>query len=146
MRTRGTQLALSLLLAAVLPAAYARSDDPTAWCTLGGTCTPIDPIPASQKCDPQAGGPAPYGGAKCCTSKGSPCWVATGGYSLSASDLTLPTSGFPLAVSRQYESSRQLDGAFGRGWMSSLGARIQYTTYLFSAPSTYRSEATVTMP
>ena len=39
-----------------------------------------------------------------------------------------------------------IDGPFGVGTMSNLGARIFYTTYLFAAPSTYQSEAIVTMP
>jgi RHS repeat-associated protein len=72
--------------------------------------------------------------------------VATGNYLSAAYDMQITTPGFPLAVSRTYESSRPIDGLLGIGWTSSLAAHLYYATYLYSAPSTYSHEADVVMP
>ena len=62
-------------------------------------------------------------------------------------DLEIPTAaGFPLLVSRTYQSSVHVDGPIGSGWSSNLAARIHYAAYLFAAPSTYQYEAVLTMP
>jgi RHS repeat-associated protein len=56
----------------------------------------------------------------------SPTFVATGTYESHATDLELPTAGLPLAVSRQYFSSRRQSGFNGVGWSSSLEAHLSY--------------------
>jgi RHS repeat-associated protein len=76
----------------------------------------------------------------------SPWYVATGTYVTSSVDLRIPTAGFPLMVSRSYDSSRPMDGPIGVGWTSNLMSRLHYATYLFAAPSTYSKEADLTMP
>jgi RHS repeat-associated protein len=82
----------------------------------------------------------------CPTCTGSPCLVSNGSYTTFAADLQLPTNGFPLAVSRTYESGRVIDGVLGVGWILNLSARLRYTTYLYAAPSTYSKEADVLLP
>jgi YD repeat-containing protein len=72
--------------------------------------------------------------------------VASGVYETRATDLELPTPGFPLLASRTYQSSHVIDGPTGYGWTSNLATRLYYTTYLFAAPSTYQREADITMP
>src|SRR5262249_21899509 len=64
-----------------------------------------------------------------------------------AQDLQIPTAGgFPLVVSRHYDSSRLTDGPFGIGWISTINAHLYYATYLYAAPSTYTREADISMP
>src|SRR5262249_7812099 len=77
---------------------------------------------------------------------GSPCYVKTGNYTTSSNDLQLRTVGPPLSVFRNYESAKRVDGVSGIGWSTTAEARISYLTYLFAAPSTYRTEADVFMP
>jgi RHS repeat-associated protein len=76
----------------------------------------------------------------------SPCYVGSGSYATGATDLSVPTIGFPLTASRRYDSTRAIDGAMGYGWTSSLTPRLYYATYLYSAPSTYQKEAEIIMP
>ncbi len=78
--------------------------------------------------------------------QGSPCYVGSGAYGDSVIDLLIPTAGVPLVVRRLYDSTHAIDGPLGYGWISSISARLYYATYLFSAPSTYRTEADITMP
>jgi len=63
----------------------------------------------------------------CGTCTKSPCYVSSGVYTTEASDLTINTVGFPIEVSRLYQSSHVIDGEMGRGWVSSLSARLYYT-------------------
>jgi YD repeat-containing protein len=84
---------------------------------------------------------------KCKTAcKKSPCTVAKGNYGFSVVDLQIPTRGFPLTIKRTYNSSKAVDGLFGRGWTSNLVARLHYSVYLYQAPSTYLKQATIIMP
>lgn len=109
-------------------------NDPVPPCPGGKPCKP--PPPKDPRCNP------PH-----CKCLRSPCYVGTGNYVTGGTDLTLPSSaGFPLSVTRSYESSRLVDGPSGIGWSSSLSSRILYTTYLFAAPNTYRHAAYVIMP
>jgi RHS repeat-associated protein len=91
-----------------------------------------------------SGAPQPPNSCNTCT--GSPCLVASGNYISYASDLQIPTAGFPLAISRSYESARALDGLLGIGWSLNLTAHLYYATYLYAAPNTYLKEADVTLP
>src|SRR5207237_4027320 len=79
---------------------------------------------------------------KCTT---SPCYVDSGIYVDDAVDLSIPTNGFPLFVSRHYDSSVTVDGPLGIGWTSSLTPRLYYATYLY-ATNVYQYEADVVMP
>lgn len=68
-------------------------------------------------------------GPPCCSQcgeqcKGSPNVISTGDYQTSATDLQLPTRGFPLAVTRMYQSQRGTDGPLGFGNLSNLTARV----------------------
>lgn len=76
----------------------------------------------------------------------SPCYAGSGVYTTSVTDLELRTTGFPIALTRLYQSSHAIDGSSGYGWVSSLSSRLYYATYLKSAPSTYQREADVRMP
>jgi RHS repeat-associated protein len=85
----------------------------------------------------------------CCPCKedcqGSPNFPASGNYALSNTDLHLSTRGFPLAITRNYDSVRLVDGPFGISWTTSLTGNLSETTYLYSAPSTYYKEVTILM-
>jgi RHS repeat-associated protein len=59
---------------------------------------------------------------------GSPVMVGSGVYTTSATDLTLPTAGFPLSIGRLYLSSSTAKGLHGPGWRSSLEAKLAYRT------------------
>lgn len=89
---------------------------------------------------------APQAPSSCNLCTGSPCLVASGNYLSSALDLAIPTVGFPLVVSRTYESARPIDGLIGIGWTLNLSAHLYYAAYLYAAPSTYRHEADVVLP
>lgn len=97
---------------------------------------------------PPAPPPPDCGGCPGCESncQGSPMYAASGIYTTSATDLQIPTRGFPITVQRQYMSSGVTDTPFGIGWSSNLSVRLYYSTYLFAAPSTYSKEATIRMP
>jgi RHS repeat-associated protein len=128
---------IAVFLAAIsvlAPSLFGQSTPP--WCP-GNVYTP--PPPPSLYPEPPP--------CKLCDScKKSPCYVKSGAYAADAMDLQLPTPGFPLTASRHYVSSRAIDGPLGIGWISSLSPRLYYATYLFAAPSTYRTEAVITMP
>ena len=106
---------------------------------LGSWCSnPITPV--NQPSQPDK--PCP-----CLKDKSrSPSFVLTGNYETASVDLTLPTAGLPLQVVRAFHSQRRIDGAMGQGWSSSLTTRLFYTTYLYTAPSTYLKEADILMP
>ncbi len=129
----------TLFLLAALAASPGSALSP--WCENGfppcDTDAPASPCfrpkPPDERCD-------------CDKCKKSPCYVATGVYEGAAADLELPTPGLPLVASRSYHSSQMIDGPTGIGWSSNLTARIHATTYFFAPPSTYLTEAIVTMP
>jgi RHS repeat-associated protein len=75
---------------------------------------------------------------------GSPNYVKTGDYTLSAQDLQIPTRSLPLAFSRSYRRSRTVDGSLGLGWTSNLNMHLTYATYQYSS-STFYKEAVVLM-
>lgn len=77
---------------------------------------------------------------------GSPLFVGAGNYYFSVNDLSIPTRGFELSVSRNYDSIRPVDGVFGSGWTSNITVRLYYSNYLYQAPSTYTKEAVLMMP
>jgi RHS repeat-associated protein len=116
---------------------------------LGGACCDLSAqsfcgIPSPPPAPPPPPPPPPYCTPKDCNKcTKSPCYVATGGYTNDFNDLQIWTRGFPISVSRHYESSRFVDGPIGVGWMFSLTPRIYYAVYLYSAPSTYSHEAEV---
>lgn len=83
---------------------------------------------------------------KCPTCEASPCYAGSGTYLARASDLAFPIVGRSVSIGRSYSSDRLVDGILGVGNSSILQARIYYATYLFAAPSTYRSIADVVMP
>ncbi|MCI0618635.1 DUF6531 domain-containing protein [bacterium] len=101
-------------------------------------------------CSDQFNGGSPPPPPPCCECTGlckfSPTFVMTGNYQFSNTDLQLPTRGFPLQITRSYESQRYVDGAFGFGNSSNLISGVTYTTDKFEAPSTYYNEAVVLMP
>jgi RHS repeat-associated protein len=69
-------------------------------------------------------------GANC---KGSPNFIGTGTYEARATDLSLPTPGFPVQVSRRYLSSNKQSGFLGLGWTTSLDSRIWFSSYIAGA-------------
>ncbi|PYQ29652.1 MAG: hypothetical protein DMF56_11865 [Acidobacteria bacterium] len=83
---------------------------------------------------------------ECHNCSASPCYPAFGTYVDQVTDLQISTVGFPLTVSRRYDSARPSDGPLGAGWSSSLTAHLYYAVYLQSAPNTYSYEANVLMP
>ncbi len=107
-------------------------------------CAP--PTPTAKDTPPPPDNPPSCGKPECETCNASPCFAKTGVYTTQTTDLQIPTNGFPLTVSRSYESSRVVDGAMGYGWRSNFGARLYYATYLFAAPSTFWKEAVLVMP
>lgn len=94
------------------------------------------PPPPDPRCEPRE--------CKKCTK--SPCFVGSGAYTTDATDLHLPTPGFPLVAARRYESTQVIDSPTGYGWTSSFAARLYYATYLLAAPDVVKREANVTMP
>jgi RHS repeat-associated protein len=60
--------------------------------------------------------------------------------------MQIATTGFPLTVSRSYETVRAVDGPAGVGWNMNLLAHLYYAAYLYAAPSTYQKEADVVLP
>jgi len=64
---------------------------------------------------------------ECNKCTGSPNFVGSGLYTATATDMVLPTAGFPITVSRRYLSAPNIDGTAGRGWVTSLESRIFYT-------------------
>ncbi|MEO8190352.1 MAG: RHS repeat-associated core domain-containing protein [Acidobacteriota bacterium] len=75
--------------------------------------------------------------------RGSPVYVINGNFVTQASDLSLPTAGFPLTVRRVYNSGRPGVGPFGVGWTSTITVKLFRAEYLYSAPSTRRVEAEI---
>lgn len=94
------------------------------------------PPPPDPRCEPRE--------CKKCTK--SPCFVGSGAYTTDATDLHLPTPGFPLLAARRYENTQVIDSPTGYGWTSSFAARLYYSTYLLAAPDVVKREANVTMP
>jgi RHS repeat-associated protein len=94
---------------------------------------PPDPPP---KCEPKV----------CDKCTKSPCYVGSGVYAFDEKDLEIATTGFPIAVTRLYQSSHAIDGESGFGWTSSLSSRLYYAVFLKSAPGTYQREADIRLP
>ncbi len=134
----------SLLLTAAVCALLAQPALAGSWC--GNPVVPCDPNdPASPCYIPPAPDPRcePDQCDKCTK---SPCYTGTGVFVQTAHDLSLPAVGSNLTASRRYESSHMIDGPTGIGWTSSLAAHLYHTAYLLAAPSTYQTEADITMP
>jgi len=105
-------------------------------------CTPPKAMPKNPPSDPPPALCEPRECNKCTT---SPCYVDSGIYVADAQDLSIPTNGFPLRVSRHYDSSLTVDGPLGVGWASSATPHLYYATYLF-ASNVYQYEVDVIMP
>ena len=130
---------MALLVASAVPkTAVAQTSPPPSV-----FCAPPVPTPKDK---PQPDNPPSCSLKKCEKCNASPCFAKTGVYTTEETDLDIPTVGFPLTVTRAYESWHAVDGPAGVGWMSNLAARIYYATYLVSAPNVYRNEAVVVMP
>ena len=104
MRMRSASLLIRfLVLAVVLAFSRRRIGGPVVWRPRDPhrTRQPKPPPPPCQPTDP----------CKNCTS--SPCFVASGTYVTSATDLTIRTAGFPISIGRQYRSTLAIDGTVG---------------------------------
>ncbi|HET8798498.1 MAG TPA: DUF6531 domain-containing protein, partial [Thermoanaerobaculia bacterium] len=110
------------------PVAPCNPDDPQSVC--------YRPASPSPRCEPKECGK--------CTK--SPCYVGSGVYSTEATDLEIRTVGFPISVSRLYESSRAVDGEMGVGWVTGLSARIYLTMVLKDTLAEGDNEAYVRLP
>ncbi len=77
---------------------------------------------------------------------GSPCFAQTGVFETGATNLVVPAAGWPLEVSRTYNTGALGQGLTGPGWASNLVVRLTYSVYLYAAPSTYLKEADIRMP
>lgn len=150
-----TRIAIRRLLVAAGYSIFLVAMQPSANATFCGTPTPpCNPSDPSTTCyrpprpDPKCTPPDPDARCEPKSNKcrRSPCYVGSGVYTASDTDLRLPTAGFPLLASRTYESTDVIDGPLGYGWTSSLTSHLYYTAYLFAAPATYQKEADITMP
>ena len=107
----------------------------------GLACGPPDkPDPSTPK------GPISCPNNECHQCSMSPCYAKNGAFNFTVEDLSIPTPGLPLRISRYYDSARPYDGPIGIGWTLNLPTRLFYSTYKFTAPSTYLNEADVTFP
>ncbi len=100
----------------------------------------VSPPPA-----PKVAPPPPPPKCTECSCTASPCFVKSGNFVNSATDLLLPTSGLPLKVSRSYDSAWPVDGPAGIGWKMNIPSRLFYAVYQQSQ-GVVRREADVTMP
>lgn len=123
---------------------HATSTPAQTWC--GNPVPPCNPNDSKSPCY-QPPSPDPRCEPEVCGKcQKSPCFVATGVYSISESDLSIPTAGFPLEVSRSYSSANLIDGPLGHGWTSNLTARLHDTVYLLAAPDTVEADVVIIMP
>lgn len=108
------------------------------------TCSPDDPKDPNcyQPPQPDCRCEPP----ECDKCQKSPTFVGSGVYSISETDLQIPTPGFPLEVSRSYTSTNLVDGPLGYGWSTNLISRAHLAVYLLAAPNVVQSEAVVVMP
>ena len=60
--------------------------------------------------------------------------------------MRVPTAGFPLVVSRTYNSGSVIDGPNGTPLVFKRRLTVYYAVYLFAAPSTYQKVAHIVMP
>jgi RHS repeat-associated protein len=102
-------------------------------------CAPPKTMPPSPPPQP----PPPV--CQCHNCQASPCYVDSGIYVNDSTDLSIPTNGFSLLVSRHYDSSFTVDGPLGIGWASSLTPHLYYATYLY-ATNIYQYEVDLIMP
>jgi len=72
--------------------------------------------------------------------------VGTGSYTRSATDLSIPTTGYPLELSRDYDSTDLVDGPLGYGWSTNLVPRAHLAVYAIAQGGAVQSEADITMP
>jgi RHS repeat-associated protein len=138
MRTSSDRLHCSLRYAVLVCVLIVAS--PMVFADGGGWCPWPGPVPPPET--PKPAGPQ----CSCEFCQGSPCYSRSGAYVTGATDLTLPTAGLPLTVTRKYLSSQTVDVGLGIGWRLGLSARLYYATYLFAAPSTYSKLASVVLP
>jgi hypothetical protein len=111
----------------LLVTAGAQAQDPNlAFCTNGmPPCAPkVPPRPGETGCYRPP--PSPATCQPCLSCQRSPCYVASGAYTTDATDLQIPTTGFPITVARLYQTTHLIDGESGYGWVSSLSARLYY--------------------
>jgi RHS repeat-associated protein len=135
--TRAAFLTSFALVSFVSPSAASWCGNPVPPCEPSNPNSKCyQPPPPDPRCEPRE--------CKKCTK--SPCYVGSGVYVNSAVDLELPTPGFTLSASRNYESTHTIDGPMGHGWTSSLTAHLYYATYLLAAPNVVQREANITMP
>jgi len=107
--TRITRLSAPVLLvmALAIPAAAQNyCNNPVPPCSTDDPASPCyrppDPPP---KCEPR----------KCGKCTKSPCYAGSGVYAAEGHDLEITTTGFPIDVSRLYQSSHRIDGESGVG-------------------------------
>lgn len=119
----------------------------TWWCE--NPIPPCDPNSSQSLCylpplpDPRC---TPGGQDECNNCTTSPCYVGSGSYETTALDLSIRTVGFPLKVSRRYDSTHAIDGPLGKGWTTGVVARLYHAVYLLAPPSTYQKEVFIQMP
>jgi RHS repeat-associated protein len=136
-RRAGRSVPVKSLIAgiAVLGLGAACASGSSAWCGELYTPPSTPPMDPARPCF-----------EKCNNCTGSPCYLGTGVYGASATDLRVKAvAGFPLEVSRRYLSSQIADGPMGYGWMPSVVSRLTYSTYQY-AGGTYQKRAYVLMP
>jgi RHS repeat-associated protein len=110
-------LSLMLLLLALLaPSANA----------IPNFCT----VPLAPGATPPPASPPSVCNLSCPSCTNSPCYFASGVFGDSYTDLSIVTVGFPLTISRRYESARVVDGPVGIGWTSSLTSRLFVVPYI----------------
>jgi RHS repeat-associated protein len=149
-RFLSTKLFFSIILGSTIVSCFPAKAAAVVWC--GTLFTAVNNPPPKSAPPPGFTDPTPPSSfvPNCvnCISDytASPVFVGAGNYYLSVNDLSVPTRGFELAVSRNYDSIRPVDGLFGIGWTSNITVRLYYSNYLYQAPSTYTKEAVLMMP
>lgn len=136
-------LAHALFALAALAVSFSASATET-FCTYA--LSPCDPNNPTSKCYVPQEPDCKCWPKDCKKCTASPTFAGSGVYEISATDLSIPTNGFPLLATRRYSSAHGIDGPTGFGWTSSFHARLHETAYLFLAPSTYRIVAEVVLP
>lgn len=138
--TVASPIGAALLLALLLPlraAAQNYCNNPIPPCDTNDPASPCyKPPEPPPKCEPIV----------CDKCTKSPCFVGSGVFINDAQDLEIATAGFPIAITRHYQSTHTIDGESGYGWTSSLSTRLYYAVFLKSAPSTYAREADIRLP
>jgi RHS repeat-associated protein len=145
---RSLALWSAIAVVLLLPVAgSARAQTPTlAFCTNG--VPPCDPDKPPKPGEPGCYRPPPACPKceRCRNCQRSPNHVSSGEYSANDTDLSIPTNGFSITVSRLYQSTRLIDGDMGYGWVSSLSARLYYAERQTTAEGGKVLEADVRLP